>query len=203
MRRPIPFALASLALALSLSATLRAETRALSLDPAATEISFLLGATGHDVHGLLHLATGQIGFDPEQGTAWGEIAIDARRAESGNAKRDKTMHRKVLESETHPLIQFRAERLDGVVSLDGESSFRIVGTVTLLGVEHPLELPVEARVAGEQVEATTTFVVPYVEWGLHDPSMMVLRVAKTVDVTVHAKGTLSATESVPSTAAQP
>jgi hypothetical protein len=53
------------------------------------------------------------------------------------------------------------------------------------------------------VEATTTFVVPYVEWGLHDPSMMVLRVAKTVGVTVQAKGTLSATESVPSTAAQP
>ena len=203
MRRPVQVLLGSLVLALSLSATLRADTGTLSLDPAATEITFLLGASGHDVHGVLHLATGQIGFDPEKGTAWGEIAIDARRAESGSAKRDKTMHRKVLESETHPLIRFHPERLDGTVALDGESSFRIVGTVTLLGVEHPLELPVEARVAGEQVEATATFPVPYVEWGLHDPSMLVLRVAKSVDVTVHVKGTLSFSESTPATAAHP
>jgi polyisoprenoid-binding protein YceI len=194
------FAFAAFCLAI-LPAALPAEPLTLTLDPASTEVTFLLGATGHDVHGILHLSSGQIGFDSEAGTAWGEIALDARRAESGNAKRDKAMHRKVLESETHPLISFRAERLDGAVAPEGESSFRIVGTVTLLGVEHPLELPVVARVEGGQVDATATFPVPYVEWGLHNPSMMVLRVAKSVDVSVHVRGSLVAAEGAQATAA--
>jgi polyisoprenoid-binding protein YceI len=202
MRRLFLLALGSVLLVLSLAAAARAEPRSLALDPATTEITFLLGATGHDVHGVLHLASGTLGFDPEGGTAWGEIAIDAKRAESGNAKRDKTMHKKVLESAAHPLIVFRAERLEGTVALDGESSFRILGKVTLLGVEHPLELPVRATISGGQVDASATFPVPYVEWGLHDPSMMVLRVAKSVDVTVHARGTLAAGDGAQPTAAQ-
>lgn len=204
MRRPA-FVLFGFALfVFSLAGALQAEPHTLALDPGSTEISFLLGATGHDVHGVLHLAEGHLGFDPEKGTAWGEMAIDARRAASGHAKRDRTMHRKVLDSEAHPLITFRAERLDGAVALDGDSTFRIIGTVTLLGVEHPLELPVEAHIAGDRVDATATFPVPYVDWGLHNPSMVVLRVAKSVDVTVHARGTLASSgdlENVQPTAA--
>ena len=46
MRRPFLLALGSLLLALSLSTAARAEPRSLALDPATTEITFLLGATG-------------------------------------------------------------------------------------------------------------------------------------------------------------
>ena len=201
MRRPTVAALGFAFFLVTLAPSLRAEPRSLALDPDATEITFLLGATGHDVHGILHLSSGQLGFDAEQGRAWGELTIDARRAESGNVKRDRAMHNKVLESAAHPLITFRAERLEGAVAAEGESSFRILGTVTLLGVEHPMELPIEARIDGDQVDATAAFPVPYVEWGLRNPSMMVLRVAKTVDVTVHARGTLAATDGAQATAA--
>lgn len=201
MRRPSAAALGFVFCTLSLVPSLHAEPRTLALDPAATEITFLLGATGHDVHGILHLASGQLGFDAEKGSAWGEITIDARRADSGHAKRDRTMHRKVLESESHPLITFRAERLEGAVAPEGASSFRIAGTVSMLGVDHPLTLPIEATITGDQVDATTTFPVPYVEWGLHNPSMLVLRVAKSVDVAVHARGTLALAEGAQATAA--
>jgi hypothetical protein len=37
--------------------------------------------------------------------------------------------------------------------------------------------------------ATTHFVVPYVEWGMKNPSNLLLRVDKRVDVDVIAKGT--------------
>jgi polyisoprenoid-binding protein YceI len=177
-----------------------AEERTLVLDPERTELSFELGATGHDVHGILHVTGGTVHFDPATGAASGDIAIDARLTETGNAKRDKTMHKKVLESEGHPLIVFHAERIEGEVALAGDSEFDLVGTVELLGVPHPLTLHTVASVTDGEVAATTTFPVPYIEWGLHDPSMMMLRVAKVVQVSVEAHGRLDGA-TVPTSAA--
>ena len=47
------------------------------------------------------------------------------------------------------------------------------------------------QVSNGHVTADVHFVVPYVEWGLKDPSTFILRVSKKVDITVHAVGTLS------------
>ena len=44
--------------------------------------------------------------------------------------------------------------------------------------------------AGGRVVAETSFEIPFVAWGLRDPSFMVLRVAKVVSVTVRAEGEL-------------
>ena len=45
---------------------------------------------------------------------------------------------------------------------------------------------------GETVRATGKLVVPYVAWGMHDPSVFVLRVAKVVEVSFTAVGALAA-----------
>jgi hypothetical protein len=174
-----------------------AESHQLDLEPDNCQIAFSLQATGHDVHGLFHLQGGRLVFDPEKSTASGDIEIRVLGSETGNKKRDRTMHAKVLESEAHPLIRFRPERIEGDLRLEGSSDFTLVGTVTLLGTDHPLSLPTHAEIAGDQVRATATFPVPYVEWGLHNPSAMVLRVAKVVEVTVTLAGTLSAATESP------
>ncbi len=166
--------------------------RVLNLEPESTEVTFTLEATGHDVAGTLYLHTGRIRFDAETGVASGEVSIDARRADTGHKKRDKKMHKKVLDSEHHPLIVFRPERLEGEIAAEDTSEVQIHGTVTLLGADHPLTLPTTVEIKGGEVTARATFAVPYVEWGLHDPSIVFLRVAKVVDVTISAAGTLSA-----------
>ncbi len=171
----------------------------LDLEPESTQVTFHLEATGPDVAGTLYLRTGRIRFDAETGTASGEVSIDARRAETGHQKRDKAMHKKVLESEQHPLIVFKPERLEGEIAAEGASEVQLIGTVTLLGKEHPLTLPATVEIAGGEVTARTTFAVPYVEWGLHNPSIVFLRVAKVVDVTISAAGTLAAPETAPAT----
>lgn len=167
-----------------------AEEKVLTLAPETTKVGFFLEATGHDVEGHLYLQTGRIIFDPATGTASGEITIDLKRAETGDKKRDKKMHGEVLESERFPLIVFKPARIEGAIALSGTSKFDLVGTVSIHGSEHPLTLPTTVTIDGEKVSAETRFPVPYVEWGMEDPSVFILRVAKKVEVTITATGTL-------------
>ena len=91
--------LATLALAFAiLTPPLAAETWTFTLDPAATEVRFTLGATLHVVSGSLRAREGRIVLDPETGEASGRIVLDATSAETGNRRRDDKMHEKILES---------------------------------------------------------------------------------------------------------
>ena len=176
---------------LGLAFPLLAGEQTLTLDPEASQVTFVLKATGHDVRGNLFLQQGEIRFDPATGAATGEVKIDARRTETGSRRRDRKMHEKVLKSEEYPLIVFTAESMDGEVAATGASNIQLHGTVSLLGVEHPLTLAVDLEIEVERLRATTTFTVPYVEWGLQDPSFLFLRVGKVVEVTVSIEGILT------------
>jgi len=77
------------------------------------------------------------------------------------------------------------------VSLSGESHVQIRGSVKLHGSQHKITIPADIQVAGDQLTASLHFAIPYVEWGLKDPSTFVLRVEKKVDVVIHVAGSLS------------
>jgi polyisoprenoid-binding protein YceI len=181
---------AVLVLLAALAAPLYAEQRALVLDPAASKVSFTLEATGHDVEGHLALKSGRILFDPATGAASGEIAIDLLSAETGNESRDETMRGEVLETQTYPLAVFRAERLRGALAPSGPSQVTLDGTLSFHGSDHKLSLPATVDVRNGHLKAETRFPIPFVDWGLHDPSILVLRVAKVVSVKVIAEGSL-------------
>lgn len=188
---PLAAALAALALAVLAPQPATAAETVLRLDPAATDVSFEVPATGHDVHGLLRLASGEVRFDPATGEAAGTITVDAKSAATGNGSRDKTLHQKVLESELFPSFVFTAERVEGTVPAAGKGAIQLHGTMRIHGQDHRMVLPAELEVRGGEVTAATTFDVPYVEWGMHNPSLLMLRVADSVAVTVHAEGSLA------------
>ena len=165
-----------------------AAERAVVLDAAGSTVTFTLDTTFHEVHGTMALVGGAIRFDPATGAATGTITVDARRAETGNDKRDKTMHADVLESERYPTIVFRAERVEGTLVDPGHSDLRLVGVMTLHGADHPMTLAASIDSADGKVRGELKFPIPYVEWGMHDPSFFVARAAKTVDVTVRIEG---------------
>jgi polyisoprenoid-binding protein YceI len=171
-----------------------ASEHVLTLDPATSEVAFDLSATGHDVHGAFTVRSGEIRFDPDTGVASGELIIDAASAGTGNKKRDKTMRKKVLHTLDFPAFVFHPQGIEGHVALAGESHFTIHGVLELLGQEHPLDLETTARVDGDRVSASTHFPIPYVAWGLHDPSFLFLRVAKEVEVQVTGGGSLRPTD---------
>lgn len=169
-----------------------AAPRSFELDPQRSRIEFTLEATAHDVHGVLVLHAGEIEFDTDDGRASGEIVADMTSAETGNKRRDKRMHEDVLETRVYPVASFKAEKVLGRIAPAGFSEVSLAGVLTFHGADHPLVLPLRLATEGSHVTAEATFTVPFVDWGLQDPSFLFLRVSKAVNVRVRAEGKLGA-----------
>jgi polyisoprenoid-binding protein YceI len=165
-----------------------------TLDPTQTEIHWTLRGL-HTTHGTFKLKSGEFVFNPKTGMAEGEILVDATSGESGNLARDKRMQEEVLESKLYPAVFFHPTQFKGTFK-EGEAAQDLTGegTFNIHGADHPLELPLKVQVASGKVAATAHFTVPYVEWGMKNPSKFLFRVGKTVDIEVHAKGTIQQVE---------
>jgi len=57
-------------------------------------------------------------------------------------------------------------------------------------------LPAKVQVEGDRLKLSAEFAVPYVEWGLHNPSILFLKVADVVQVHIEGEGTLATTATV-------
>lgn len=181
-------------LAVALTVPVSAAERVATFDPAASKISFVLQATAHQVDGTFPVQAGALRWNSETGVADGEIVVRAEGGRTGNDRRDAKMHSEVLDSSLFPSFTFRVERLEGDIAAEGSSAVRLAGTLAIHGGEHPLTVDAKVEAAGGRFDAVASFPVPYVEWGLADPSVFVLRVAKSVGVTVELTGTLSGAE---------
>ena len=169
----------------------QAQELAVQLDPAQTKIEFALGATLHSVHGSFRLRNGAIRFDPTTGTVSGAIVIDATSGESGNDGRDKRMHREILESDKFPEIIFTPKQIRGALAADGPSKLEVTGQIRLHGQDHDITLPVEAVSGGGKLQLTAQTVIPYVLWGLKNPSTFILRVSDKVTIDIRATARVS------------
>jgi polyisoprenoid-binding protein YceI len=177
-----------LLVAFSLASSTFAQEAVLEVDPAQTQVSFTLGDVLHTVHGMFKLKRGTIKFDPASGHASGLVVVDATSGDSGSHARDHKMHKDVLESPQYPEITFAPEQVQGQVLSQGDFKVQVLGTFTMHGASHPLTLVVQAHLAGEQLTSDTHFTIPYVSWGLKNPSTLFLRVNDTVDIAIHAVG---------------
>ena len=161
------------------------------LNPAGTHVLWTLGDVLHTVHGTFKLTRGTIRFDPATGVASGEIIVDATSGESGSGARDGRMHKNVLESSKYPTIAFRPDRIEGPVNLSGDSQVQIHGIFSIHGGDHELTVPAKIHIANSEVTGTIGFQVPFVKWGMKDPSTLFLKVKDSVEIEVRAAGTES------------
>ena len=165
------------------------------LDPAQTQIHWKVSSGLHPTQGTFKLKSGEFIFNPATGMAEGEILVDATTGESGNAARDKRMQDEVLESNRYPAIFFHPAHLKGAFKTgEGTQDLAADGTFNIHGADHPLQLPLKVQINAETVTATTRFTVPYVAWGMKNPSKFLLRVGKQVEIEVNAKGTIKQVE---------
>jgi polyisoprenoid-binding protein YceI len=193
----------ALAVCLAVPAAAAAEPLRLVLDPAATEIRFTLPARLHTVRGRFALASGEIRFDPETGAAGGEIRVDARSGDTGIARRDRVMHEDVLDSARRPWLVLRPERITVARRSKGALAGTLIGTFEVRGASHPIEVAFEGMRESDAARITVRFDVPWVAWGLPDPSNLVLAVDDVLAVEVSARGRLVAEAAAPAAPAGP
>jgi polyisoprenoid-binding protein YceI len=163
----------------------------LHLDPAATEIHFTLKDTLHTVHGTFHLKSGDLTIDTHSGTAQGMISVDTDSGASGNDTRDGKMKRDYLETTKFPLATFEPQAVTGFNPAADTQKITVAGTFTLHGSAHPMTLDFDVSHSGAQITTTTHFSIPYVAWGIRNPSIAFVRVEKEVTMEVIAKGSLN------------
>ncbi len=181
-------ALASAALLLGLASPLFSQEVVFDLDPARTQIEFTLGDVLHTVHGIFRLKQGTIRVDTETGKAGGSVIVDATSGDSGSGARDRKMHKDILESLKYPEVTITPVKILGHLAATGESQVELQGIFKLHGTDHEITMTASAQVTGDQWTAKTVFVVPYVQWGLKNPSTFLLRVSDRVEVHILAAG---------------
>jgi len=174
---------------LTLATAAFGQQQVFKLDPAKTTVQLTLDATLHAVHGSFKAKEGEVRFDPQSGEASGRIVIDATSGETGIDGRDHKMHKDVLESSKYPEISFAPTHIVGTIA-DG-STVQVEGTFRVHGTDHPLTLSVPLERKGAQLTAKLHFIIPYVDWGLRNPSTFVLRVSKEVSIDVVAVGNVT------------
>jgi polyisoprenoid-binding protein YceI len=174
----------------------RAQGTVVTLDATRTQITFTLGATLHTVHGTFKLKSGAIQFDPATGKASGSIVVDVTSGNTGDTGRDSNMHKNILESQQFPDAVFTPatvkSQTPGIIAPQGSSQVDVAGVFRLHGADHPMTLTFSVTTgAGGQVQASTQFKIPYIQWGLKSPNTFLLHVSDTIDMQVQAAGSVS------------
>jgi polyisoprenoid-binding protein YceI len=184
--------------ALTLAPASFAQDSALQVEPAQTKIQFSLDSSLHTVHGTFALKSSSLRFDPASGKISGSVVVDATSGESGNSGRDSRMHREILESAKFPEIVFTPAQVMGTVAASGPSKVDVSGTFRLHGKDHDVTLPVEITADGQSLQIAIHYVIPYVQWGLKNPSNFFLKASDKVEIEIHATGRIeSASAAVP------
>jgi polyisoprenoid-binding protein YceI len=195
MRALIAGSLAPFVLLLGLlAAPALAQEKALELDPTQSALHFTLKSSLHTVHGTFTLTSGKVSFDPATGKAVGSIIVSAASGESGNKGRDSRMHKEIIESQRYPEITFAPHDIEGHVETQGDSQLEVRGELRLLGQDHEIVIPVTLTSIGSGVTLNSDFSIPYIAWGLKNPSTFILRANDMVEVTIRASGNWIAAE---------
>lgn len=160
------------------------------INPANSKVQFDLGGF-HEVNGIFQVTSGNISFDKSSGKMTGDIVVNAASGNSDDSARDKVMKKNELHVKKFPQITFAPSQFTGTLNSSGTSTIQVHGLFTLIGKSHPIVIPMTVQISGNQCTAKGTYTIPYVSWGMKQPSMMFMKEAKDVKIDVTFEGTLS------------
>ena len=180
-----------LALPLVVAPVAFAQHQNFTVSPDASEVAFSLGGNTHHVNGTFHVQSGSIDFDRGAAKISGSVVVAAGSGNSGDQGRDKKMNTDVLDTAHFAEVSFVPKSYQGTIAPSGDSTIQVTGVFTLHGTPHDLTVPMQIHIDGSNLTATTHFTVPYVKWGLKDPSIFILKVAKEVDIDLKLVGRVS------------
>ena len=182
------FALAASLVQTPALAVAQAQEFAFRFAPAQTAINFTVADTLHTIHGSFNLKSGNLEYDTKNSLVHGSLIVDATSGRSGNRTRDRQMQGEVLESTRFREIVFQPDRVDGSLSNSGMSNVQVHGIMSIHGSQHELTIPVRMQMFPDHWVVDSHFTVPYVRWGMKNPSRWLLRVSESVEIEIHASG---------------
>ncbi len=165
-----------------------AQHQSFTVNPDTSQVAFALGGSGHHVQGTFHVQSGSIDFDPAAQKISGSIIVAAGSGNSGEPSRDKKMNSEVLNIDKFSEITFAPNSYTGNLAKSGDSTIQVAGVFTLHGTPHDITVPMQIHIEGASLTAKGQFTVPYVQWGLKDPSIFILKVAKEVQLDLNLSG---------------
>lgn len=157
----------------------------------ASEVRMTLKTTHEIVNGTFHLQSGSIEFDHSDPKMSGLITVVAGSGKTGNESRDKKMNKDVLKVEQYATVSFEPKTYAGVIAPSGDSTVQVTGIFTLLGTPHETTIPTLVHLDGTRATAKAHFVVPYVQWGLKNPSFLIWKADNDVAIDLNLVGTIS------------
>ena len=101
------------------------------------EINEVLLGKAKTVVGTSSLVSGRVtvNLDSLDDSSLTEIIVDARAFETDNRRRNASIHRRILETETYPFISFVASGLENIVKAE-QLTAQLPGVLTIKAVSH-------------------------------------------------------------------
>jgi polyisoprenoid-binding protein YceI len=179
------------ALAAVLAPAALAQHQTFVVNPDASEVKITLKTTHELVNGTFHVQSGSIEFDRTAPKMSGSVVVHAGSGKTGNDSRDKKMNKDILKVEQYATVSFEPKTYTGAIALSGDSKLQVTGIFTLLGTPHEITIPILVHLEAAAATAKAHFVVPYVQWGLRNPSFLIWKAEDDVAIDLVLAGRLS------------
>ncbi|MGO9339577.1 MAG: YceI family protein [Terracidiphilus sp.] len=181
---------AVLALAVILAPSALTQHQTFAVNPDASEVKMTLNTTHEVVNGTFHVQSGSIEFDRSATKISGIVVVAAGSGKTGNDSRDKKMNRDILKVDQYTTVSFAPKTYTGTIAASDDSTIQVSGVFTLLGTPHDLTIPMRIHIEGSKATAKAHFVVPYVQWGLKNPSFLIWKTENDVAIDLDLVGNI-------------
>jgi polyisoprenoid-binding protein YceI len=101
------------------------------------------------------------------------------------------MNKDILKVDQFATVFFTPKTYTGTIAASGDSTIQVSGVFTLLGTPHDLTIPMQIHIEGSKATARAQFVVPYVQWGLKNPSFLIWKAENDVAIDLNLVGQIS------------
>ncbi len=169
-----------------------AQSRTFTIAPDQSRVGFTVVDTLHTVHGTFHIQSGSVQFDSSAQQISGLIVVAAGSGNSGDQTRDRRMNENILQTSQFSIASFSPKQMHGAIAPSGDSTVQVDGVFTVHGAPHDITVPMQIHIDGDHCTAKTHFLVPYVKWGMKDPSVFMIKVNKDVAIDLDLVGELAA-----------
>lgn len=163
-----------------------AKWTSLAFDTARTTIAYKLIGWPHVTDGTFKLKSGVIQVDAISGKMAGEIVVEAASGDSGHSVRDARMRDSILEAARYPEISYAPQQVESHGEPGGEFPVIVRGVMTLHGGPHQYTIRATVERRGDDATIRCRFAIPYVAWGLKNPSILLFKVEPNVTIEVTA-----------------